>query len=76
MGDLHLHFGSDSVPRNQLKDRVWRDHEAKFLRNCTKLITDEDTLVLIGDHSWGKNPEQCEQDLEYMRSLPGRKILT
>ena len=76
MGDLHLHFGSDSVPRNQLKDRVWRDHEAKFLRNCTKLITDEDTLVLIGDHSWGKNPEQCEQDLEYIRSLPGRKILT
>ena len=76
LGDLHLHFGSDLKARAQLKERVWRDHEAKFLKNCTKLITDEDTLVLIGDHSWGKNLEQCEEDFNYIRSLPGRKILT
>ena len=76
LGDLHLHFGSDLKARAQLKDRIWRDHESKFLKNCMKLMTDEDTLVLIGDHSWGKNLEQCEKDFEYIRSLPGRKILT
>ena len=38
-------------------------------------MTDEDTLVLVGDHSWGKNLSECEKDFEYIRNLPGRKIL-
>ncbi|MCR5369241.1 MAG: metallophosphoesterase, partial [Clostridium sp.] len=33
------------------------------------------TLVLIGDHSWGKNLSACEKDLAYIIALPGRKIL-
>ncbi|MBR0106742.1 MAG: metallophosphoesterase, partial [Lachnospiraceae bacterium] len=48
----------------------------KFRKNCEKLITAEDTLVLAGDHSWGKNLDECEADLAYIRDLPGRKILT
>ena len=35
-----------------------------------------DTLVLVGDHSWGKNLAECELDLQYICNLPGRKILT
>ena len=31
---------------------------------------------MVGDHSWGKNLEECEADFEYIRQLPGRKILT
>lgn len=38
-------------------------------------MTDEDTLVLVGDHSWGRNLSECEQDLQYICDLPGRKIL-
>ncbi len=76
IGDLHLHFQSELKARSQLKDRVWRNHEEKFRKNCEKMISGDDTLVLVGDHSWGKNLEQCEQDLEYIRDLPGRKILT
>ena len=30
---------------------------------------------LVGDHSWGKNLEQAETDLQYICDLPGRKIL-
>ena len=40
------------------------------------MISAEDTLVLVGDHSWGKNLSECEQDLQYISDLPGRKILT
>ena len=40
LGDLHLHFGTDKVPRDQIKGRLWKDHETKFLRNCSGLITD------------------------------------
>ena len=75
IGDLHLHFQSDLKAPGQLRDRVWKKHEEKFRRNCIKLLTDEDTLVLIGDHSWGKNLSECEMDLQYISELPGRKIL-
>ena len=76
IGDLHLHFQSELKAPGQLHDRVWKKHEEKFKKNCTQLMTDEDTLVLVGDHSWGKNLAECEPDLQYICDLPGRKILT
>ena len=76
IGDLHLHFQSELKAREQLKGRLWKDHEEKFQKNCAKLLTDEDTLILAGDHSWGRNLEECEQDFAYIEALPGRKILT
>ena len=75
IGDLHLHYQSVLKAVNQLHDRVWKNHEEKFLKNCRKAITDEDTLVLVGDHSWGKNLSECERDFQYISDLPGRKIL-
>ena len=75
IGDLHLHFQSELKAQGQLRDKVWRNHEEKFRKNCERMITAEDTLVLIGDHSWGKNLAECEQDLQYICDLPGRKIL-
>ena len=74
IGDLHLHFQSDCPP-NQKKDRLWRGHEAVFRQNCERLLTPEDTLLLAGDHSWGKSLALCEQDLAFIEALPGRKIL-
>lgn len=75
IGDLHLHYGSVLKAPGQLHGRIWKHHEEKFLKNCMKLITAEDTLVLVGDHSWGKNLSECEPDLQYICDLPGRKIL-
>ncbi len=76
IGDLHLHYQSVLKAPGQLHERVWKNHEEKFRSNCAKMITDEDTLVLVGDHSWGKALPQCEQDLQYICDLPGRKVLT
>ena len=76
LGDLHLHYQSVLKAPGQLHDPVWKHHEEKFLKNCRKLINDDDTLVLVGDHSWGKNLSECEMDLQYIKDLPGRKILT
>lgn len=75
IGDLHLHFGSELKAPGQLHGRIWKNHEEKFKKNCEKLLTDKDTLVLIGDHSWGKNLAQAGPDLQYISDLPGRKIL-
>ena len=76
IGDLHLHFQSELKAPNQLYGRVWKKHEEKFRKNCAKTVAEEDTLVLVGDHSWGKGLAECEQDLQYICDLPGRKILT
>ena len=75
IGDLHLHFGSGLKSPVQLSDPVWRNHEELFRRNCERLIRPEDTLVLAGDHSWGKSLSECEKDFDYIQALPGRKIL-
>ena len=76
IGDLHLHYQSELKASGQLRDRVWKNHEEKFRKNCRKMITEDDTLVLAGDHSWGRKLSECEQDLQYICDLPGRKILT
>ena len=76
IGDLHLHYQSELKAPNQLHERVWKKHEEKFRKNCGKAMTNEDTLVLVGDHSWGRNLSECEMDLQYICDLPGRKILT
>ena len=74
IGDLHLHFQTSLPVKGQSKG-VWRDHEDKVRRHCDARITEEDTLVLVGDHSWGKKLEECEEDFRFIEKLPGRKIL-
>ena len=75
IGDLHLHFQTELKARAQMKERVWKNHEEKFRKNCAALIHEDDTLVLAGDHSWGHRLAECEADLRYIMELPGRKIL-
>ena len=76
IGDLHLHFGSQLKAKMQLSDPAWVGHEERFMDNCRRLLEEDDVLVLVGDHSWGRDLEECEKDFDYIRSLPGRKILT
>ena len=75
IGDLHLHYQSVLKAPLQLHGRVWKNHEARLRKNCLKKIKEDDTLVLVGDHSWGKKLSECELDLEYICDLPGRKIM-
>jgi len=40
-----------------------------------KLLTEDDTLVLVGDHSWGRKLEDCQVDLQFIEELPGKKVM-
>ena len=75
IGDLHLHYQSVLKAPGQLRDPAWRNHEARFRTNCAALLRPGDTLVLVGDHSWGRSLAECEKDFEYIMALPGRKVL-
>ena len=75
IGDLHLHFQTDLKAKAQIKERAWKNHEQKVQKYCAEMIQPDDTLVLVGDHSWGRNLDECVQDLQFIAELPGRKIL-
>ncbi len=75
IGDLHLHFQSPLKAKAQMKEQVWKNHEEKFKKTCAALLREDDTLVLVGDHSWGRSLAECEEDFLYIAELPGRKIL-
>ena len=47
----------------------------KIEKYCRRYISEEDTFVITGDHSWGRNLEECRLDLQFIENLPGRKIL-
>lgn len=73
MGDFHLAFSVDKSM--DIFGGIWKDHEKKIEENWRRQVKETDTAVLTGDHSWGRNLEECEKDLEFIMSLPGRKIL-
>jgi len=73
LGDMHLSFSTDK-PMDRFGSE-WKNHEKKIEKYCNKLIGPGDTFVITGDHSWGRNLEECGQDLAFIEALPGRKIL-
>ena len=56
-------------------DRRWKNHVVKIEKYWKKKVTEQDTVVITGDHSWGRNLEECQADLDFIMALPGRKIL-
>lgn len=73
MGDFHLSFGT-SKPMDVF-GKEWKNHVKRIEKNCFKALNAEDTIVITGDHSWGRNLAECQQDLQFIEDLPGRKIL-
>lgn len=73
IGDLHLSFSADKPM--DVFGSVWKNHVKKIEKYWNKKIKENDTVVITGDHSWGRNLTECEEDLEFICNLPGRKIL-
>jgi len=69
MSDFHL----PSALGKSMEKFGWGDH-MKLIREYWPL-TEDDTIVMPGDLSWGMKIEDIEPDLEWLSSLPGKKIL-
>lgn len=73
IGDLHLSLGCDK-PMDIFSG--WSNYLERLEAAWNGMITDDDTVVLVGDHSWALKLEDSFNDLEYIHSrLKGRKIL-
>lgn len=74
ISDLHLAFGVDK-PMDIFGDK-WVKHEEKIKENWMSLINDEDIVLIAGDVSWAINEKESSGDLNWIESLPGKKIIS
>lgn len=73
IGDLHLSYGGHKSM--DPFGRAWINHEERIRENWLRMITDRDTVMILGDLSWAKSLEEAKPDFDYVLSLPGRKIM-
>ena len=73
IGDFHLSF-TVNKPMDVFAKR-WKNHVVKIEKYWKKKVTERDTVVITGDHSQGRNLEECQADLDFIMALPGKKIL-
>jgi len=74
IADLHLSLANDK-PMDIFGNR-WQGFFGKLEKNWRSLVTDEDTVVIPGDISWGMDLSEASEDLAFIASLPGRKIIS
>ncbi|OEH85738.1 hypothetical protein BHU72_02860 [Desulfuribacillus stibiiarsenatis] len=73
ISDLHLSLGTDK-PMDVFGNH-WVDHHMKIQAHWHELINNDDYVLIPGDISWAMNFDELAPDLEYLKDLPGKKIL-
>ncbi len=72
IGDTHLSFG---VEKPMDVFHGWNDYEKRLETNWRNIVTDDDTVLICGDVSWGMKLEESLPDFKFLESLPGKKLL-
>ncbi len=72
IGDTHLSFGC-CKPMNIFEG--WHCYEERLERSWREQVSEEDTVLLAGDISWGMNFEEALPDFRFLHSLPGKKVI-
>ena len=73
ISDLHLSFYKEKPM--DIFDSVWKNHPQKILENWNSTVSQNDTVLVPGDVSWGKNLQEAIPDLNFIDNLNGKKIL-
>ncbi len=73
IGDLHLSFSSNKPM--DIFGGNWINHTEKLEKAWRQMITEDDTVFLLGDLSWALKLEQAKVDFKWINSLPGHKII-
>lgn len=72
IGDLHLSLGGD---HSMEVFPGWEGYVEKIEKNWRERVSPEDTVVLVGDTSWGMSLQEALPDFRYLEALPGKKLL-
>lgn len=74
LSDTHLSLYNDK-PMDVFGNR-WQSYTQKLEKGWRAVVTDNDTVIISGDVSWGISLEEAKLDLQYIDSLPGQKIIS
>ena len=75
IADLHLSFAPDSDKPMDVFGSRWHDHPARIKESWCSNVTEDDTVVVAGDISWGMKLADAVYDLDWVDSLPGHKVM-
>lgn len=73
IGDLHLAMGAPEKNMEVFGGR-WAGYHDKIRRGFD-LLREEDACVICGDVCWAMDLDAALPDLQFLQSLPGKKIL-
>jgi len=74
LSDPHLTLATPSKAMHVFGEQ-WRDHEDKIRRNWTRIVQDDDVVLVPGDISWASRLDDALTDLEFLHRLPGTKVI-
>lgn len=74
ISDLHLAFSTDK-PMDIFGEK-WYKHDEKIKKNWMDKVKEEDLVLIAGDISWSMKAEESKSDLDFIDSLPGKKIIS
>ena len=72
IGDLLLSLSRD---KSMEVFRGWENYVERIREGFESVVSDDDTVVIAGDLSWGMNLKESEKDFEFLNSLPGKKLI-
>lgn len=75
IADLHLSTHESTNKSMEVFGSRWIDYVSKIEKNWRALVSDNDTVIIPGDVSWALSLDEALDDLRFLDSLPGRKIL-
>lgn len=75
IGDLHLSTNASTNKSMEVFGRRWVGYVEKLEKNWRAVINPEDTVVIPGDISWALKLEEAYEDLAFLNSLPGKKLI-
>lgn len=72
IGDLHLSLGGD---HSMEVFPGWEGYVEQIEKNWRECVSPDDTVVLVGDTSWGMSLAGALPDFQFLDALPGKKLL-
>ena len=75
ISDLHLSLNSRTNKSMEVFGRRWQDYVNKLEKSWRAVVSEDDTVVIPGDISWGMTVDEAEEDFRFLDRLPGHKLI-
>jgi predicted phosphohydrolase len=73
IADTHLSFANPKPM--DIFGAHWHNHAERIRRQCERLISNDDLLMIPGDISWAMKRKDADLDLAFIAGFPGNKVL-